>query len=179
MNLHGNVYPWTDNVNSFGISSQRLRAIYSASGVIQTSDERTKTDIEDAKLGLDFINHLRPVSYRYKVGSKQVIEADENGNPTKIDEEEGKRTHWGLIAQEVKQVVDEAGVDFGGWLLEDKDDPDSQQSLRYDQFIAPLIKAVQELSLECQKIKPLQEELDIISAKNQQLQNRLDTLLSH
>jgi hypothetical protein len=29
-------------------------------------------------------------------------------------------------------------------LLSDKDDPDSQQALRYDQFIAPLTKALQE-----------------------------------
>ncbi len=59
----------------------------------------------------------------------------------------GARTHFGLIAQEVKAALDQAGVDdFAGWVLEDKDDPNSTQSLRYDQFIAPLIKAVQELA---------------------------------
>jgi hypothetical protein len=58
------------------------------------------------------------------------------------------RTHWGFIAQEVKQAVDAADVDFGGWVLTDKDDPDSQQALRYDQFIAPLTKALQETMAE-------------------------------
>jgi hypothetical protein len=51
-----------------------------------------------------------------------------------------------LLAQEVKAACDSAGVDFGGWVLTEKDNQDSQQALRYDQFIAPLIKAVQELS---------------------------------
>jgi hypothetical protein len=59
----------------------------------------------------------------------------------------GRRTHYGLIAQEVKAALDAAGVgDFAGWVLGDKDDPSSTQGLRYDQFVAPLIKAVQELA---------------------------------
>ena len=33
----------------------------------------------------------------------------------------GIRRHWGFVAQEVKQSVDTAGVDFGGWVLDDKD----------------------------------------------------------
>jgi hypothetical protein len=36
--------------------------------------------------------------------------------------------------------------DFAGWVLADRTDPNSRQGLRYDQFIAPLIKAVQELA---------------------------------
>jgi hypothetical protein len=59
----------------------------------------------------------------------------------------GQRTHYGLLAQEVKAALDREGVDdFAGWVLGDKTDPGSTQGLRYDQFIAPLIKAVQELS---------------------------------
>jgi hypothetical protein len=58
-----------------------------------------------------------------------------------------------LIAQEVQEAVAAEGVDFAGWLLTDKDDPDSQQALRYDQFIAPLIKAVQELTAKVEKLE--------------------------
>lgn len=58
----------------------------------------------------------------------------------------GQRRHWGLIAQEVKQAVELAGVDFAGWVQDDPENPESLQGLRYDQFIAPLVKAVQELS---------------------------------
>jgi hypothetical protein len=57
------------------------------------------------------------------------------------------------LAQDVKAAVDDAGVDFGGWILTDKDDPDSDQGLRYDQFIAPLTKALQEALAEIDVLK--------------------------
>jgi len=51
------------------------------------------------------------------------------------------------VAQEVKAALDAAGVgDFAGWVLADKDDPASAQGLRPDQLLAPLIRAVQELT---------------------------------
>ena len=39
-----------------------------------------------------------------------------------------------------------AGPDFAGHVLGDPSDPESEQGLRYDAFIAPLIAAVQELA---------------------------------
>jgi hypothetical protein len=59
----------------------------------------------------------------------------------------GKRLHYGFIAQEVKAALDESGVeDFAGWVQDDLTNPESTQSLSYEQFIAPLVKAVQELT---------------------------------
>jgi hypothetical protein len=156
--------PLTDNAYTCGASGFRWSAIWAATGTIQTSDKRTKTDIKNSELGLTFINALRPVSYRWIDGGTKIIRQeylDVEGNiipegqpipesaiPGEIitESQPGKRTNWGLIAQEVKQAVDEAGVDFGGWVLSDVDDAESQQALRYDQFISPLIKAVQELT---------------------------------
>jgi hypothetical protein len=58
------------------------------------------------------------------------------------------------VAQEVQAALSQAGVnDFAGWVLADKDDPNSTQGLRYDQFIAPLIKAVQELSARVETLE--------------------------
>jgi len=157
----GYLVPLTDNAYQIGQTGSRWSSIWAANGTIQTSDSRTKDNISDSSLGLEFIKTLRPVSYTWKVGGNEVIRQvyrDAEGNECQPDEDGaiaseiiskevvGKRTHWGLIAQEVKQSADDAGVDFAGWVLSDKDDPDSQQALRYDQFIAPLIKAVQELS---------------------------------
>lgn len=161
INEQGHLYPITDNAQTCGASGSRWSAIWAANGTIQTSDERSKTDIADSALGLDFINALRPVSYKWLEGGKEAVRqvyrnakgeecsaSDEDASPAEIitESKAGTRTHWGLVAQEVKSVADAAGVDFGGWVLSDKDDKDSQQALRYDQFIAPLIKAVQELS---------------------------------
>jgi len=147
------LYPETDNTVSLGLSGFRWSAVWAANGTIQTSDQRTKTQITDAALGSDFIKSLRPVSYRWIEGGKRDTgERDEDGNYI-YESVPGTRTHWGFIAQEVKQVVDAAGVDFGGWVLTDKDDPDSQQALRYDQFIAPLTKALQETMAELEALK--------------------------
>lgn len=159
-------YPVTDNAYQSGKSGNRWSSLWATNGTIQTSDGRYKTDITDSALGLSFINKLRPVSYKWKSGGTEVVRQvylDKDGNeipegesiphdaiPGRIitKDRPGKRTHWGLIAQEVKAVADEFGVDFGGWILTDTNDPNSQQAVRYDQLIAPLIKAVQELTVK-------------------------------
>ena len=147
------IFPVTDNACLLGRNSFRWSAVWAANGTIQTSDERTKTEITDAALGADFIKSLRPVSYRWVEGGKRPTgEFDEDNNYI-YESVPGERTHWGFIAQEVKQAVDAADVDFGGWVLTDKDDPDSQQALRYDQFIAPLTKALQETMAELEALK--------------------------
>jgi hypothetical protein len=171
MNEDGNLLPIVDNTYSLGASGLRISSLWSANGTIQTSDQRYKTDIADSVLGLGFINDLRPVSYKWISGGTEVIRQvylDADGNeipegdpipdgatPGRIITEDrpGERTHWGLIAQEVKASADKAGVDFAGWVLTDKRDPDSQQAIRYDQLICPLIKAVQELSAEVASLK--------------------------
>jgi hypothetical protein len=165
----GNTRPGADNAYSLGEPSFRWSVVYAATGTINTSDERAKLDFAPT-LGLDFIAALEPVSYRYKNG-KTVIDQVEDGTeevPAVLDEEgnevtpattkpkyksvervvEGTRRHHGLKAQQVKSTLDKFGVDFAGWVLENPDDPNSGQGLRYDQFIAPLIKAVQELSAQ-------------------------------
>ena len=135
-----------------GASGRRWTAIHATNGTIQTSDQRDKTEIETSVLGTDFIKSLRPVSYKWKVG-QNIVSKDEDGETDVITPRAGIRRHWGFVAQEVKQSVDTAGVDFGGWVLDDKDDSDSQQSLRYDQFIAPLTKALQEAIAEIESLK--------------------------
>ena len=150
---NGNTEPGADNTYTIGTSASRWGSVWAANGTIQTSDERTKTQIANAHLGSEFIKSLRPVSYKWIEGGKRDAgERDEDGNPI-YESVPGERTHWGFIAQEVKQAVDAAGVDFGGWVLTDKDDPDSQQALRYDQFIAPLTKALQETMAELEALK--------------------------
>ncbi|WP_052726462.1 DUF2793 domain-containing protein [Devosia epidermidihirudinis] len=120
--LAASLRPATDNALTLGASGARWSAVWSATGTIQTSDARQKTDIAPTDLGLDFICALTPVKYRWTTGT---------------------RTHYGLIAQQVQAVLD--GRDFAGHILGDPGDPDSEQGLRYDAFIAPLIAAVQEL----------------------------------
>lgn len=125
--------PAADNAVTLGGAGARWSAIWAATGTIQTSDSRQKTDIAPSDLGLDFILALNPVRYRWAVGGNA------EGGPRP-----GRRLHYGLLAQEVLAAL--GGQDFAGHVLADPDDPQSEQGLRYDAFIAPLITAVQELA---------------------------------
>ena len=152
---NGVVQPGTDNSYSLGASGIRWSAVWAANGTIQTSDEREKKDIVDSDLGLDFISKLRPVSFKWKVGKNEVTSEldglDEEGNPkTKIvvTPIEGKRTHYGLIAQEVEVALN--GKDFGGFIHDKETDI---KGLRYDQLIPIMINAIKELKAEIEILK--------------------------
>lgn len=152
---NGIVQPGTDNAYSLGGSGIRWSSVWAVNGTIQTSDEREKKDIVDSDLGLDFVSKLRPVSFKWKVGKNEVTGEldglDEEGNPkTKIvvTPIEGKRTHYGLIAQEVETLLD--GKDFGGFIHDAETDI---KGLRYDQFIPVLINAIKELKAEIEILK--------------------------
>lgn len=128
-----NLLPAIDNAISLGAAGARWSAVWSVTGTIQTSDARQKTDIAASDLGLDFILDLRPVRYRWN------------------DARPDARTHYGLLAQEVATAL--AGRDFAGHILADPADPTSEQGLRYDNFIAPLILAVQQLSQRLEELE--------------------------
>jgi hypothetical protein len=158
------VRPGADNSIDLGSGAYRYDDVFATNGTIQTSDSRLKQEVETSVLGINFVKALRPVSYKWIEGKKVPIvdSVDENGdNVYRSDDDNnwvyesraGARKHWGFIAQEVKQAVDDAGVDFAGWTLADKDDPDSTQSLRYEEFIAPLTKALQEAIAEIETLK--------------------------
>jgi trimeric autotransporter adhesin len=132
------VSPRTDNVGYVGDSGQRWQAVYAVNGTIQTSDGREKNTIEDSNLGLSFVTALRPVSYKWNVG-ENLVTYDENQQEI-VTPRVGVRTHYGFIAQEVKAAIPE-GVDFGGFVQEPND---GMMSLRYHEFIGPLVKAIQE-----------------------------------
>ncbi|MFV0505871.1 MAG: tail fiber domain-containing protein [Bacteroidales bacterium] len=139
------------------------------SGEAVTSDARQKVDIADIKFGLDYINKLKPKSYRlnpkdryYKTDENGSIVCDESGEPL-VDEEAmrkglkaGKRTHFGLLAQEVEQMNKQLGLDasFVKQLSYNekkagrkmKQAVNEEYALSYTELIPVLIKAVQELS---------------------------------
>jgi hypothetical protein len=158
----GHFVPGVDNTVYCGSSSYRWAAVFAVNGAIQTSDQRLKTNIQTSDLGLDFITQLNPVSYKWIVGGSTVEYSsteDENGKltPTSVATPfAGRRTHYGLIAQQVKQVLGDK--DFGGYVYDEETDT---MSLRYDQFISPLIKAIQELKAENDSLKEILQRNNI------------------
>ena len=116
-------------------------------------EKRLKTNISeiDEQYANDLIDGLKPSNY------------------TMID---GKRTHSGFIADEVKQTAERilGTVDNFATYATVKIDEDKEDyaALRYEEFIAPLVKYCQ-----CLKRNLKQE-----TAKNQQLQFKLLNLQS-
>jgi hypothetical protein len=164
-------YPYFDDQYDLGVAAGSAGSglaryywdnIYQHGTIIKPSDRRLKNTIEDSSLGLEFIEKLRPVSYKLNTGKKSAI-LGEDDMPLRDENEEilytsfpGIRTHQGLIAQEVKEVMDDLGLsplDFAGWGLEVPEEEESQQSVMLFEFIAPLIKAVQELSAKVKELE--------------------------
>jgi hypothetical protein len=138
-------------------------------GTVQNrSDIRDKADVRDTQLGLAFINSLRPVDYKldmrddykppqpetpedptdpeYKVALSAWQEACNLSNITHDGSKKRSRYHHGLIAQEVKAVLDAQGIDFGGYQDHKVNGGQDVLSIGYDELIAPLIKSIQELT---------------------------------
>lgn len=116
-----------------GTSYFKFKDIYSTNGIIQTSDLNFKKDIADIDIGLDFINKLRPVNFRFKDGASN-------------------RVHTGFLAQEVEKILKE---DKALLVKEKLNNGNIKEgyALRYHELIAPLVKSVQELSKEIKELK--------------------------
>jgi hypothetical protein len=144
--------PGSDNAFKLGISGTRWSEVWAANGTIQTSDARQKTAVADSDLGLAFVESLRPVSYKWLVG--QNVLAEQADGTKALTPQPGVRVHYGFISQEVEETL--AGKDFAGFIHDSGTD---EYGLRYAEFIAPLTKAVQELSAQ---VKALQAEIAIL-----------------
>jgi hypothetical protein len=101
------------------------------------SDIRNKEDIADLDLGLGFITALRPVGFRLV-----------NGNG---------RVDLGFIAQDIEALL---GTKYN--ILGIGGDSHRSLSLRYTDFIAPMVKAIQE---QQGLISDLRAEIESLKAK--------------
>jgi hypothetical protein len=132
------------------------------------SDRRDKNCIKDCGLGLEFINNLTPRQYKFDYREDyKVITYDENKNVIseilpKDASKTRNREHCGLIAQEVKIVMDQMGVDFAGYQDSKYNGGSDVLHLNYLEFIAPMMKAIQELS---QQNKQLEERIKLLENK--------------
>ncbi len=116
--------------------------IYAQNGTIQTSDRNEKNTINalQTEKSKAFILGLKPVTYKMNSGTSD-------------------RTHWGLIAQDVEALLENLGIDskdFAGFIKAPKAiDSQYDYSLRYDEFIAPMIKVIQDLSRRVEELEKL------------------------
>lgn len=134
--------------------------VYAQTAVQTRSDARDKVEIQDTVLGLDFIKKLTP--RQFKMNSRELyFEQDKQSDYTAKNDgsKAGKRFHQGFVAQEVKQVIDEIGVDFAGYQDHKINGGEDVLSLGYTEFIAPIVKAIQQ---QQHIIEQLQQRVTIL-----------------
>jgi hypothetical protein len=119
-----------------------------------TSDRRYKTNIATTPLGLEFIKELRPVVYNRYIN-----------NNTSFD----TKNEYGFIAQDVKELLDKRGITSQSGLLF-YDQGTDRYSLRYNDFIPILTKALQE---ETAKTESLQAQMESMKKDYQAQINEL------
>lgn len=148
------VLPMSGNTYDLGTSSLDWNNIYSVNALNVTSDKRLKESITDVPLGLDFINDLSPVFFKWKDANKEIIKlkkiTDKDGNSKELKkislqkkENSEKRFHAGFIAQDVEKILKKHKVDFGV-LCHDKEA--DKYTMRSEELLPILTKAIQELS---------------------------------
>jgi len=144
--------PYFDGWVDSGAPDHKWRDIYSQNGTIITSDRNLKTDIVEVNkdLSKDIVMSLTPCTYKMLKGTSD-------------------RTHYGLIAQDVEDALVKLGIDikdFAGLIKSPKYksveteiinengetiktmkdelvEGEYSYSLRYDEFISPIISFMQ------------------------------------
>lgn len=111
--------PPDDNATDLGSGVKRWKDIYAGNAVIQTSDATLKYDVTPCSNGLQFIMKLKPVDFKF-IG--------------------GNRVHSGFLAQQVEEVLPSDRALFV------KDAVSGLCGLRYEEIIAPVVSAIQEIN---------------------------------
>lgn len=149
---NGNLYivntffPNTNNSYNIGSAGNHHTDVFGQNAYTTVSDETQKQDIMDVDLGLEFILSLQPKKYKWKSSKKEVVGDDGKCVLAEKTDDE-KRFHYGLLAQDVKSAL--GGKDFAGYV----DAGEEGKALRYGEFTAPMIKAIQELAEQVQQLQ--------------------------
>jgi hypothetical protein len=117
------------------------------------SDKRLKKNIRPNELGLNFISRLEPVYYNYKAEGQQGIE------------------YSGLIAQDVEKILTDLNASFSG-IVKPTHEKD-YYSIRYGDFVIPLINAVQEQQVQIQQ---LQQENLLLLKRLESIEKKMNDL---
>ena len=102
-------------------------------------------------MGLDFVNKLEPVTYRWDMRS----DYSKDFSITPDGTHKQQKLLGGLLAQDVEKLEREYGykVEDETAVLTDKHQTNGNYGLTYSKFIPVLINAVQELSTQVDELK--------------------------
>ena len=158
--------PESDNGGFLGTASYRWSTLYAVNGSINTSDLKQKSIINRDMKSREFINSLKPISFR---------RTDKNSR--------GVRIHMGFGAQDVNKSIKTLGlgdlaiaqavivdgdqeIEYFG---EEIDDSKLMWGLNYSEFIPPMVDVIQQHDTELEELKMenknLKSQLEIMNDK--------------
>jgi trimeric autotransporter adhesin len=178
---HGTVCTAVSQVTIGNSATTSYRAYANWSNI---SDGRYKQNVREDVPGLSFITKLKPVTYNLdaagidnflhrNVQNKQDVNESFSGSVSKEKalNQKGKIRYTGFVAQDVERAAQELGFDFSG--VDAPKNANDVYSLRYSDFVVPLVKAVQEQQALIEKqndeIKKLRDQLDALARTVQAL----------
>ena len=147
----------TTGNNVICLGNNSVTDLYCADTSISSSDQRDKVDITDWTHGLDWINKLKPITYRWDKRSWYITQ-DEDGKDVWNTPDGSKKTarlHLGFKAQDVLAVEQADGFASkkDDMLLVNLNEDDTAYGMKYERLVVVLTKAVQELSAEVNTLK--------------------------
>jgi hypothetical protein len=170
--------------NQVRIGNSNVSSIGGYANWSNISDGRAKKNIKADVPGLDFINLLQPVTYNLDLdvmdnllgidkAKKDELEKDMpldlKDKTEKAKKAKEDQVQTGFVAQDVEKTAKSIGYNFSGVEV----DESGIYALRYAEFVVPLVKAVQELSEQNdrlqEQVKELTERISELQEKNADL----------
>jgi hypothetical protein len=143
------------------LGDSNITSLICADTSISSSDSRDKTDVENFTHGLNYIEQLRPVTYRWdkrawyvdKLGRDMTDDDVKNAKPD--GSRKKNKVNVGFLAQEVQAIEEALGYkasEESNLVFNDNDG--FQYGLKYERLVPMLVNAIKELSA---KVKALEE----------------------
>jgi hypothetical protein len=130
--VSGEITLGDSNISAFRCNDQSIASL---------SDGRDKTNIVNSKFGLDFINSIRPVQFKWD--RRNLVEGD-------ITASKNGKTRLGFIAQEFQEAMPNNENDILDLVYESN--PERLEA-KYGNLIPILTKAIQELSRQNKELE--------------------------
>ena len=154
---------WSGASNRIEIGNTSIVNIGGQVGWSTLSDVRLKNNIKDDVPGLSFINLLKPITYHLDIHKQAALRKEQTNGVGKLTEADWEGRYdiekikfSGFSAQGVLEAAQSVGYDFSGV---DIPKDGGLMSLRYGEFVVPLVKAVQEQQQQIEALKKQIEEL--------------------